>query len=91
MLYHLRHALYTLERVAELAAETLIVETHLDAQDVARPAMIFYPGQELNGDPTNWFGPNPRCVEAIVRDVGFERVEYTPNGDTRGIFHAYRV
>lgn len=69
--YHLRDPLQALEHVGKLARRTLIVETHVDALDVARPAMIFYPGSELNGDPTNWWGPNPPCVIAMMRDVGF--------------------
>lgn len=54
VLYHLRNPFLAIELVARLAKETLIVETHLDAIDVSRPAMIFYPGRELNNDPTNW-------------------------------------
>jgi len=87
--YHLRHPLLVLERIASLATECLIVETHLDALDEQRPAMIFYPGGELANDPTNWWGPNPKCVEAMMRDVGCSRVEYTqhPTEPNRGIFH----
>lgn len=90
--YHLRHPLLTLERIAPLVNETLIVETHMDALDEARPAMIFYPNAELANDPTNWWGPNPVLVTAMLKDVGFPRVEYTqhPMYAQRGIFHAHR-
>jgi tRNA (mo5U34)-methyltransferase len=91
VLYHLRHPLQELERVAKLALSELIVETHLDAMDYARPAMVFYPGAELNGDDTNWWGPNRACVEAMLRDVGFGRVEFTAHpAAPRGIFRAVR-
>jgi tRNA (mo5U34)-methyltransferase len=56
--------------------------------------MVFYPGTELNDDPTNWWGPNRQCVEALLRLVGFNRVVYEPHplvGGSRGIFHAYKA
>jgi len=71
----------------------LIVETHLDAADVARPAMIMYPGQELNSDSTNWWGPNRACVEHLLRLNHFEAIVYQNHptlGPLRGIFHAFR-
>jgi tRNA (mo5U34)-methyltransferase len=91
--YHLRHPLLVLEQIAALATETLVVETHLDAMEIARPAMVMYPGAELNNDPTNWWGPNPACVTAMLLDVGFARVDFQPNPNhtvNRGIFHGRR-
>lgn len=90
--FHLRHPFAILERIARVATEWLIVETHLDAIDVPRPAMIFYPGAELADDPTNWWGPNPACVEAMLRDVGFDHVMGHPHPmyANRGIFRARR-
>lgn len=92
VLYHLRHPLYVLEHIAPLVRQTLVVETHLDAVESNRPAMTFYPGTELNNDPTNWWGPNRGCVEAMLRDVGFPDVSFQPNPVhvERGIFHARR-
>lgn len=92
VLYHLRHPFAVIERIASLASEWLIVETHLDATDVPRPAMIFYPNAELANDPTNWWGPNAACVEAMLRDVGFDHVESNvhPLYANRGIFRARR-
>jgi hypothetical protein len=40
--------------------------------------MVFYPGAELKHDPSSWWGPNRRCVEAMLRDVGFKQITYTP-------------
>jgi tRNA (mo5U34)-methyltransferase len=88
--YHLRHPFAVLEQVSSLAKEWLIVETHLDALDYDRPSMVFYPTNELANDETNWWGPNPACVIAMLRDVGFSTVEYVvhPNHPNRGIFRA---
>src|SRR4029077_17426301 len=56
VLYHMRHPMLALEKVAAVTGEQLIVETHVDLLDVVRPAMAFYPGTELSGDATNWCG-----------------------------------
>jgi tRNA (mo5U34)-methyltransferase len=90
--YHLRYPFLTLTQIARLAKRTLIVETHLDAWETNRPAMIFYPAAEQDKDPSNWWGPNPACVEAMLRDVGFPHVTSQPNPAAmgRGIFHARR-
>ncbi len=75
VLYHMRHPLLALERVADVTAGQLIVETHVDLTRTRRPAMAFYPGMELHWDPTNWWGPNPEAVKAMLHVVGFNRVE----------------
>jgi tRNA (mo5U34)-methyltransferase len=90
VLYHLKHPLYALERVAEITNECLILETHLDAVEEARPAAIFYPGKELNNDGSNWWGPNQACVEGMLRTVGFSRIVSSKHNKDRGVFHAWK-
>ncbi|MHC4127538.1 MAG: DUF1698 domain-containing protein [Planctomycetota bacterium] len=75
VLYHLRHPMLALEKVAGVTGELLILETAVDMVHVHRPCLAFYPGAELKGDPTNWFGPNPAAVEAMLRSVGFPNVK----------------
>ena len=75
VLYHLRDPLPILERVASVTRGTLILETVVDMVGIGRPAAAFYPGSELAGDPTNWWGPNHEAVEGMLRAVGFSRVE----------------
>lgn len=75
VLYHLRHPLRALEKVYSVTGERLILETHVDLLGLRRPAMAFYPGTELNSDPTNWWGPNPAAVEALLRAAGFRHIE----------------
>lgn len=90
--YHLRHPFAVLEQISHLVNEWLIVETHLDALDYDRPAMVFYPTNELANDHTNWWGPNSACVIAMLKDVGFPTVEFIvhPHHANRGIFRAKR-
>lgn len=75
VLYHMRHPLLALECVASVTRQLLVLETHLDAEWSNRPGMVFYPESELREDSTNWWGPNARCVEAMLRDVGFPNVK----------------
>jgi tRNA (mo5U34)-methyltransferase len=91
--YHLVDPIQALHHVAALTKEVAVIESHLDLANVERPAMVFYPGSELNNDPTNWWGPNRQCMEALLKLVGFGRITYQPHptvGPARGIFHAYK-
>jgi len=90
--YHRYDAIEALARVAGLAKHVLVVETHLDLRDIEVPAMAFYPGTELNNDPTNWWGPNEHCMKALLLGQGFTDIEISrhPAGHTRAIFHAWR-
>ncbi|MGA8594666.1 MAG: DUF1698 domain-containing protein [Bryobacteraceae bacterium] len=89
--YHLRNPFQALETVSKLVKETFVVETHMDALGIEQPAMIFYPGKELKGDPSNWWGPNIACVTAMLRDLGFTNISHIrhPFVHDRGIFHAH--
>jgi hypothetical protein len=85
VLYHLRHPLLALEKVASVTADQLILCTHIDLIQVKRPAMAFYPGNELNNDITNWWGPNLPALEAMLKSVGFGDVitiECSPQNST---------
>src|SRR6185503_7972945 len=45
--------------------------TALNAQLAGIPLMQFFPGASCQGDPTNYWGPNVRCVEAMLGDTEF--------------------
>ena len=74
VLYHLQNPLLALERVFSVTGYQLILGTRVDMLYHRRPAMAFYPGDELSHDPTNWWGPNPAAVEGMLRAVGFREV-----------------
>jgi len=93
VLYHMRHMLLALERVASVTGDQLILDTHTAMTEDERPVMLFYPENELNNDYTNWWGANPPAVEAMLRDVGFRKTErkhpeFIPTG--RLIVHAWK-
>lgn len=89
VLYHAPDPLGYLRRMRSVCRETLILETHVDALDIDRPAMIFYPGATLNNDPSNFWGPNPQCVIDMLREVGFRNVEAVNEIGVRRVFHAH--
>jgi tRNA (mo5U34)-methyltransferase len=76
VLYHMKHPLLALERVASVTKELLVVETVVDMLDTQRPAIAFYETDELAKDATNWCGPNPAALAAMLRTVGFARIEF---------------
>ena len=101
VLYHLRHPLLGIERTAQLCRQRLILETRLDSPfglwgalkrrllgpDNTRASMRFCERDEINGDPTNWWTPTAKCVQAMLRSSGFCAVEKVAQQGWRGIFH----
>lgn len=97
--YHLLDPIRAVMALRRHARQVLVLETVHDALSSERPAMIFYPGAELDGDPTNWWGPNPAAVHGLLRQAGFARVFYQDHplhaaGSAfplrrRGVYHAF--
>lgn len=90
--YHLFDPIAGLANAAKLAREVLVVETHIELLDAHRPAMVFFPGSELNDDPTNWWGPNPALMIALLKSLGFAKVDaaWSLKGGSRAVFHAWK-
>lgn len=90
VLYHAQDPMRYLRNVVSVCRETLILETHYDGVDYDRPMMVFYPNDTLNHDPSNFWGPNPACVEAMLYEVGFRKVAFVGKNSNRIVMHAYR-
>jgi tRNA (mo5U34)-methyltransferase len=73
VLYHMRHPLLSLEKVASVTKERLVVETLADLTFLRSPAVAFYPWSML-GDETNWWGPNRAAVIGMLRSLNFDQV-----------------
>jgi len=84
VLYHMRYPLLAIEKVASVTRDMLILETSVDLLGVKRPAVAYYERDELGNDPSNWSGPNPAAVLAMLRTAGFKRVEVVAG--TRSFF-----
>jgi len=79
VLYHLKDPLAALEHAASVTGETLVVETVTAFDPFPWKLAGYFEGDEYNGDPTNFWAPNRRCLEAMLRDVGFKRIETVRN------------
>src|SRR5579871_2990059 len=84
VLYHLKHPLLALERVAAVATDVVAVESFV-LRDKHRPgygieelpAMEFYEYDEFGGQFDNWVAPTVPCLLAMCRTAGFARAELT--------------
>ena len=97
VLYHVRHPLLALERLARLTNDLLVIET----EAVAVPGFEhhafceFFESNELNGDVSNWWAPNRRAVVGMCRAAGFDTVESREDTvsrpASRDALHRYRL
>ena len=93
VLYHVQHPLEALKRVRAKTGELAILETHVnESLGTALPYMVYYETNELAAaDPTNWWGPNTPCLEAMLRTAGFRAAKVfqeTENaGNARVCYH----
>lgn len=93
-LYHLRHPLLALDKLASVCKGEIYVETAiLDDNSPYRggvghgypgPQMLmeFYPGTELGGNATNWWSPTLACLGHMVQAAGFRDVSVWKLVDT---------
>lgn len=76
VLYHVEDPLGALRRVRGFARELAVIETvatHIEGHD--RPLVEFFPGEELDGDVSNWWAPNEAALHGLCRAAGFTKVE----------------
>lgn len=94
VLYHLTDPFGGLKKAADMCRDELVVETHTDMNDIAEPVMRYYLREELNGDATNYWGPNEACLVNMLKELGFTRFESRrspPTGKNgRLLTHAWR-
>ncbi len=83
VLYHLKDPLSALERAASVTGEVLVVETVTAFDPAPWKVMRYFEGAEFNGDATNHWAPNRACLAAMLRDVGFKRIETVRNPNIR--------
>ena len=90
VLYHAEDPFRYVRIASAVCREMLILETHVDAEDYPRPAMVFYPGTTLNNDASNWWGPNRAAVVGMLTEAGFKRTETFAWAPQRLAVHAFK-
>lgn len=63
-------------RIRSITNEMLVIETLVDGLHIPEPCAMFYPGATLNGDGSNWWGPNISCVLGMLEKVGFRESRF---------------
>jgi tRNA (mo5U34)-methyltransferase len=87
VLYHLRHPLAALERLAALTGELAVIETEAAVFPRARNrALCEFVEHEHKGDPTNWWLPNERALAALCRSAGFADVRVLTRAPRSGTY-----
>ena len=77
VLYHMENPLGALKRVASLTKDVAIIQTQAICVPEYEDLELceFYSSNQLNGDPSNWWGPNLKALEGMCHAAGFSRVE----------------
>jgi tRNA (mo5U34)-methyltransferase len=93
VLYHMKFPYLSLHKVAGLVKEggKLFVETHTCMVPDNLSVMMFYPNRELANDPTNWWGPNNRCVKEMLETLNFKIDLHGNTGGDRFAYHATKM
>src|SRR5579872_4365260 len=83
VIYHMRHPMLALDRLREVTAPggLAIVESMAAMTKSKEPVLAFYPTNECGGDASNWFGPNPAALCAMLRASGFTEVTLVSKPD----------
>jgi tRNA (mo5U34)-methyltransferase len=96
VLYHLRHPILALQKVASVCTGTLLMQTATCDDTSKKPMAEFHPFGIKSGPPENpsydptcfWF-PNIACCGALLQHVGFQEVEQiSKNAPVGGVFRA---
>jgi len=86
-LYHLRHPLLALDRLAALCRDEIFVESAIlddfspykgglgQGYPGNQMVMEFYPDTQYGENMTNWWVPTLACLAQMVRAAGFEIIE----------------
>jgi tRNA (mo5U34)-methyltransferase len=102
VLYHMRHPLLALERVARVTASLAVIESETIAVEglSADPWCLFVEGRDDNDDRLNWWIPTQAAITSLCRAAGFDRAEtLTPQPTVgepsrrfryRSVTHAFR-
>ena len=96
VLYHLRHPILALQKIASISTGTILMQTATCENKSDKPMAEFHPFGIKSGpadnpslDPTCFWFPNPACCIAMLQHVGFQNVEpISAKAPVGGVFRA---
>jgi tRNA (mo5U34)-methyltransferase len=87
VLYHLRHPILALQKVASVCTGTLLMQTATCSNTSDQPMAEFHPfgiesgpPEKRETDPTCFWFPNASCCVAMLQHVGFQNAEQISKG-----------
>jgi tRNA (mo5U34)-methyltransferase len=92
VIYHLRSPLLALERINSVCDDVMYLESQIleVADDDRRRLAQFFPCDELNHDPTNWWAPTKACLESWLKSHGFE-AEFIAEWNSRAAYRCHKA
>jgi tRNA (mo5U34)-methyltransferase len=75
VLYHAKSPIQYIEIAKELSKGIVIFETAVDLMDIPVPVARYYVHDELNHDPTNFWGFNELAMLGMMRDAGYKNIK----------------
>lgn len=83
VLYHMENPLAAVKKLRSVTAPGGLVVIETEAMEIPglgkRACCEFFPGQELNNDPSNWWAPNAKALEGMCRAANFAEVTVFKN------------
>ena len=71
VLYHLPDLFRGLWLMRQFCTESFHLESAVSEMVTDEPVAVYLPADSTNGDWTNFWKPTPRCIEAMMVDLGF--------------------
>jgi len=75
VLYHAKSPIQYIEIAKELSKGIVIFETAVDLMDIPVPVARYYVHDEMNHDPTNFWGFNELAMLGMMRDAGYKDIK----------------
>jgi tRNA (mo5U34)-methyltransferase len=86
VLYHMENPLDCLRRLKSVIAPGGLAVLETEAMEVMGlrhgAYAEFFPGRELNNDPTNWWSPNEKALIGLCKAAGFSAVKVYKDGSS---------
>jgi len=82
LLYHLRHPLLAIDRIASVTGEVMLVNNQIYSGPSPHDNAVLYHNDTWRGSYTNWFVPTYGAFLQMLSSSGFRRVEVIAASDT---------